>query len=425
MLKPSSNRIFLLITFSFIFALVDNLFLGVFIWNHFTVIGFFVFSLLSIPITTIFKFQSYYGLYLLSADHFDLEKFKNKLINLATDPKVVIGFILSITCASFLYLTNYGALYIQILKFFMNNIGITYYLSSGLTTTLVLFSVVPDAISYANSLYKRILTFFQLKLSVKTKKIPYLLGCLVLAAVIAFVFAHIEYTQLINSYQHYLIEVSKLVIPYVHHKYFVLSLIFFRTFIQLCELGQYILVQIGSLFASHPGSEKISKYKTSYFEYLILTCLAGLRAVSRFITAGELASNPWKFDAKSWAAAGSVMDDFDQYRSNDDYSSFSVTQGNVLRILLIVTIILFVCAIIFFQEVQIDPTILLTVASVSIFASWYYPPKVVECIYHHSSRFEEPVGPKPANKFAQPAPNNVNMNKMNPEDSHDENKLII
>ena len=120
-----------LVFMAFTFALVDNLFLGNFVWNAGGPVLFFVVSIISIPITTLFKYHSYDSLF--RYDKWDIFK-ELKAVHFM--------LIFALGLSLLFHFTVYGALYIQILRLLSNQLGILPIISSNLTFYLVVIFVV-------------------------------------------------------------------------------------------------------------------------------------------------------------------------------------------------------------------------------------------------------------------------------------------
>ena len=375
-------KVFIYVIFAFLFALSDNLFLGNFVW---AVTGspaiFFVLSVVSIPITTIFKYHSYNSLAETishSTEFFQKEKNLSK-----------IGiFLFALLLSALFHLTAYGALYIQILRLFTNQFNIVLTLSSHVTFYLVIFSVIPDAILYANDLYKKIIKSLKYINKVITGKVNILgmenLGsiifCSVIVLFIASIFTNIEYSQMINSYQHYLIEIANMLIPHVWGKDIIFWLILFRFINQFWDLGNYVLTELSEFFNFQKKNTLFDVPLLSFLKRGMLFLLAAFRAFGKHILAGELASNPLNIDAKSLAAFGSAVDDYDQYRSNCHKHEHNILVARYISLMLALTSLIFV-SLSYFGFIAVNYTSMLIILSTGSMATYFYPRFLMDSLH--------------------------------------------
>ena len=318
--KIEWHEICFLMLLGVLFGVVDNLFVGYFIWQHFGFIIFVAISLISIPITSVFKYFSYKNLYRQKtefiSDLFCLEKCRNYITNPANTLKILF-LIVSIVSALILYNIYYGALFIQILGLFRNEMGISSLTASYLTMSLVFSSIIPDAISYIKDQYGRISSIFSsvdnpiIKLFDDNPRQKIFLILFVI--LLSYIFAQIEFTQIINSYQHYLIEVLEVIIPIVANKMFLFALILITNFSILygmaCNFLQGIHAYAISIqeYISGESTQKITA--NNVLEFLMFFIIVTIRAIGRSLAAGQLAINPYNIDAKNIALFFSVIFD--------------------------------------------------------------------------------------------------------------------
>ena len=368
--------------FAFLFALSDNLFLGNFVW---AVTGspavFFLLSVVSIPITTIFKYHSYNSLAETishSSEFFEKEKNLSK----------TGVFIFALLLASLYYFTAYGALYIQILRLFTNQFNIVLALSSYVTFYLVIFSVIPDAILYANDLYKKIVNSLKYINKVITGKINIfgmenlgsIIFCTIIVLIIATIFTNIEYSQMINSYQHYLIEIANMLIPHVWGKDVIFWLILFRFVNQFWDLGIYILTELSEFFNFQKKHTIFDVPLFTFLKRAMLFLLAAFRAFGKHILAGELASNPLNVDAKSLAAFGSAVDDYDQFRSNWHKNEHNSLVAKYISLMLALTSLVFI-SLSCFGFISINYASMIGILITGSMASYFYPSFLVDSLH--------------------------------------------
>jgi hypothetical protein len=376
------SKVFIYVMFAFLFALSDNLFLGNFVW---AITGspaiFFVLSVVSIPVTTIFKYHSYNSLAETishSPEFFQKEKNLSKI--------GVLIFALLLSCL--FYLTSYGALYIQILRLFTNQFNIVAVLSSHVTFYLVIFSVIPDAILYARDLYNKIISSLKYINKVITGKINILgmdnlssiIFCTIIVLFVASIFTNIEYSQMINSYQHYLIEVANMIIPHVWGKDIIFWLILFRFINQFWDLGKYILTELSELFNFQKKHTAFDIPLFTFVKRSILFVLAAFRAFGKHILAGELASNPLNIDAKSLAAFGSAVDDYDQYRSNCHKHEHNILVARFISLMLALTSLVFV-SLSYFGFIGINYVSMLVILITGTIATYFYPKFLMDSLH--------------------------------------------
>ncbi len=368
--------------FAFLFALSDNLFLGNFVW---AITGspaiFFVLSVVSIPVTTIFKYHSYNSLAETishSPEFFQKEKNLSKI--------GVLIFALLLSCL--FCLTSYGALYIQILRLFTNQFNIAAVLSSHVTFYLVIFSVIPDAILYARDLYNKIISSLKYINKVITGKINILgmdnlssiIFCTIIVLFVASIFTNIEYSQMINSYQHYLIEIANMIIPHVWGKDVIFWLILFRFITQFWDLGKYILTELNEFFNFQKKHNVFDVPLFTFVKRSILFVLAAFRAFGKHILASELASNPLNIDAKSLAAFGSAVDDYDQYRSNCHKHEHNILVARFISLMLALTSLVFV-SLSYFGFIGINYVSMLVILITGTIATYCYPRFLMDSLH--------------------------------------------
>lgn len=355
-----------------IFAIVDNLFLGYFIWQHLGAFAFVAMTLLNTPITALYRYYSYSNFYQTCKE----TKWESIVAYISSPSKwlYLLFFAAALTGTFFLFNIYYGALFIQILKLFVTQMGLTSSAGYYLTTSLVLCSVVPDAMLSVKDLYGKFCKLFNRDTysDLLADEKGYIYALLALVMICSFIFAHIEFSQAINSYQHFLIEVLQVFIPYVANKMLIFGCIFINIFTQL-----YSMI-VGFFTWVHTFNRNSAKgYEVkSYWELFCLLIIGTSRAIGQFLMTGELASNPFNINAQRVAIFKSITDDSRCYVSGlnkkKEHSQL-VEMMQVGLVLMTLSFLVLGCA----HVIQLSMPLLLLSSLAGLLVSYFYPRKMM------------------------------------------------
>ena len=311
-------EICMLMLLGLLFGIVETLFIGAFIWHHFGYIIFIAVSSISIPVTTIFKYFGYKKFYLEKDEMFSFfseficwDKIYNYISAPANTLKV-LALIASILSAFALYNIYYGALFIQILKLFVTEMGMNSFTANYLAMSLVFCSIIPDAISYIKDQYDRVISMFDVSSAslLELEKPGQKIFIILFLIFISYIFAQIEFTQLINSYQHYLIEVLGDIIPFVANQMFLFLLFLMCSYSQLYGMAKQFVLGVNHYADNQLNEELTAK---NIFQAMLLVFIAGVRSIFLALMVGELAVNPYNINAKYLALFFSVIRDTSAY----------------------------------------------------------------------------------------------------------------
>lgn len=367
---------YILMMLAIMFAVVDNLFLGYFIWQHLGALAFVAISLLNAPISSLYRYYSYSKFY-KECREVKVSTLWEKFIEQVCSPAAWAYFLLFLAAVIgtvFLYNIYYGAMFIQILKLFVTQMGLTSSAGYYLTMSLVLCSVIPDAILNVKDLFyklSRLWSWDAFSDLLEDKK-GHIIALVILVTICSFIFAHIEFSQAINSYQHFMIEVLEVFIPYVANKTLIFSCIFINVFAQLYGMAVSFLTWVQS-FESHSPLDYEVK---SYGGIFCLIVIGASRAIGQFLMTGELASNPFNINAQRVAIFKSVTGDYSCYADGVGKKSVHPHVEMMMQVGLAVMTLSFL-VLGFTHVIQLSTPILLASVCVGLLVSYFYPPQVV------------------------------------------------
>lgn len=304
-LKSYNNILILTLYLSiFTYSFVSNIFVGYFIWNQFGLLLFAILSLINIPICYYLRCFNYKFLFDFLDKKFSYEEALSK-INILD----LSLFFFCIALSIVLYDVSFGSLFIQVWKLFFHQIGLSYLTSLRFSLFLVRVSIFPDSILYAINLHVKFKECIAKLGGKHSYEIANLLNKIFLLAasfIVSLLFAQIDYSQTINSYQHYLIEFSDLLLPVVP--------LLTQIILMMSLLYNYIILTYSSLVyvISPGGSEKKSIFYNGLFYLFIFLFL--MRSAFRSIVSAELSTNPWQFSARHASFFAAFLNDFDSFK---------------------------------------------------------------------------------------------------------------
>ena len=377
-------EICMLMLLGLLFGIVENLFIGSFIWHHFGYIIFIAVSSISIPVTTIVKYFGYKKFYLEKDEIFSFfseficwDKIYNYISAPANTLKV-LALIASVLSAFALYNIYYGALFIQILKLFVTEMGMNSFTANYLAMSLVFCSIIPDAISYIKDQYDRVISMFDVSSAslLELEKPGQKIFIILFLIFISYIFAQIEFTQLINSYQHYLIEVLGDIIPFVANQMFLFLLFLMCSYSQLYGMAKQFVLGVNHYADNQINEELTAK---NIFEAMLLVFIAGVRSIFLALMVGELAVNPYNINAKYLALFVSVIRDTSAYFGicstvKDENMSVEI---RFIKYTLYVSTVLF-ASLIVLNVINIPLEYALLSLALGYIISEYYPPFIFD-----------------------------------------------
>jgi hypothetical protein len=376
LIASSEYASYILMMLAIVFAVVDNLFLGYFIWQHLGALAFVAISLLNTPIATLYRYYTYSKFYK------DCQSVKpstlwEQLVEKLCDPSSWVYFVLFIAAVMgtyFLFNIYYGAMFIQILKLFVTQMGLTSSAGYYLTMTLVMCSVIPDGILYVKDLFHKFCALWSWEAfsDLLEDKKGHLIALVILVTICSFIFAHLEFSQAINSYQHFMIEVLQVFIPYVANKACIFVCIFMSVFAQLYGMAVGFLSWLQSFETHSPLEYEVQ----SYGKLFCLLIIGASRAVGQFLMTGELASNPFNIDSQRVAIFKSVTGDYSCYCDGLDKQAAHPHVEVMMQVgLALLTLSFLIMG--FTHVVQLSLPILLLSAGVGFLVSYFYPPQML------------------------------------------------